>query len=36
VELASVVRRLLERVRRGERDALRQEKIAELRELLIE
>jgi DNA-binding response OmpR family regulator len=35
-ELASVVRRLLERVRRGERDALRQEKIAELRELLIE
>jgi DNA-binding response OmpR family regulator len=36
VELASVVQRLLERVRRGERDALRQEKLAELRELLIE
>jgi DNA-binding response OmpR family regulator len=33
VELASVVRALLERVRRGE---LRQEKIAELRDLLIE
>jgi DNA-binding response OmpR family regulator len=36
VELASVVQRLLDRVRRGERDALRQEKIAELRDLLIE
>jgi DNA-binding response OmpR family regulator len=36
VELASVVQRLLERVRRGERDELRQEKIAELRDLLIE
>jgi DNA-binding response OmpR family regulator len=36
VELASVVRGLLERVRRGERDELRQEKIAELRDLLIE
>jgi DNA-binding response OmpR family regulator len=36
VELASVVRALLERVRRGERDELRQEKIAELRDLLIE
>ena len=36
VELGSVVERLLDRVRRGERDALRQEKIAELRDLLIE
>jgi DNA-binding response OmpR family regulator len=36
VELASVVQGLLERVRRGERDELRQEKIAELRDLLIE
>jgi two-component system, OmpR family, alkaline phosphatase synthesis response regulator PhoP len=36
VELASVVEKLLERVRRGERDALRREKIAELRELLSE
>jgi DNA-binding response OmpR family regulator len=36
VELASVVQGLLDRVRRGERDALRQEKIAELRDLLIE
>jgi DNA-binding response OmpR family regulator len=34
VELASVVERLLERVRRGERDELRREKIAELRNLL--
>jgi two-component system, OmpR family, alkaline phosphatase synthesis response regulator PhoP len=34
VELASVVEKLLERVRRGERDDLRREKIAELRELL--
>jgi DNA-binding response OmpR family regulator len=36
VELASVVESLLERVRRGERDALRREKIAELRDLLSE
>jgi DNA-binding response OmpR family regulator len=36
VELASVVQGLLDRVRRGERDELRQEKIAELRDLLIE
>ncbi len=36
VELASVVEGLLDRVRRGERDELRQEKIAELRDLLIE
>jgi DNA-binding response OmpR family regulator len=36
VELASVVESLLERVRRGERDDLRREKIAELRELLVE
>jgi DNA-binding response OmpR family regulator len=36
VELASVVEELLERVRRGERDELRREKIAELRTLLVE
>ena len=36
VELASVVEQLLERVRRGERDELRREKIAELRTLLVE
>jgi two-component system, OmpR family, alkaline phosphatase synthesis response regulator PhoP len=36
VELASVVENLLERVRRGERDDLRREKIAELRDLLSE
>jgi DNA-binding response OmpR family regulator len=36
VELASVVEDLLERVRRGERDDLRREKIAELRGLLSE
>jgi DNA-binding response OmpR family regulator len=36
VELASIVESLLERVRRGERDELRREKIAELRDLLIE
>jgi DNA-binding response OmpR family regulator len=36
VELASVVETLLERVRRGERDDLRREKIAELRDLLSE
>jgi DNA-binding response OmpR family regulator len=36
VELASVVEGLLERVRRGERDDLRREKLAELRELLSE
>jgi DNA-binding response OmpR family regulator len=36
VELASVVESLLERVRRGERDELRREKIAELRGLLVE
>jgi DNA-binding response OmpR family regulator len=35
-ELASVVEGLLERVRRGERDELRREKIAELRNLLVE
>jgi DNA-binding response OmpR family regulator len=35
-ELASVVETLLERVRRGERDDLRREKIAELRDLLVE
>ncbi|HET8653549.1 MAG TPA: response regulator [Gaiellaceae bacterium] len=36
VELASVVEKLLDRVRRGERDELRREKIAELRTLLVE
>jgi DNA-binding response OmpR family regulator len=36
VELASGVEGLLERVRRGERDELRREKIAELRTLLVE
>ncbi|MDQ3778591.1 MAG: response regulator [Actinomycetota bacterium] len=36
VELASLVERLLDRVRRGERDELRREKIAELRNLLVE
>jgi DNA-binding response OmpR family regulator len=36
VELASIVEALLERVRRGERDELRREKIAELRDLLVE
>jgi DNA-binding response OmpR family regulator len=36
VELASVVEGLLDRVRRGERDDLRREKLAELRELLSE
>jgi DNA-binding response OmpR family regulator len=36
VELASIVQQLLERVRRGERDELRREKIAELRDLLVE
>lgn len=36
VELASVVEQLLERVRRGERDELRREKIAELRTLLVD
>jgi len=35
-ELAAVVEGLLERVRRGERDELRREKIAELRDLLVE
>jgi DNA-binding response OmpR family regulator len=35
-ELASTVEGLLERVGRGERDDLRREKIAELRELLVE
>ena len=35
-ELASTVENLLERVRRGERDDLRREKLAELRDLLIE
>jgi DNA-binding response OmpR family regulator len=36
VELASIVEDLLERVRLGERDELRREKIAELRDLLSE
>ena len=36
VELASVVEQLLDRVRRGERDQLRREKIAELRTLLVD
>ena len=36
VELASIVEGLLERVRRGERDELRREKIAELRTLLVD
>jgi DNA-binding response OmpR family regulator len=36
VELASVVEELLERERRGERDELRREKIAELRTLLVD
>src|SRR5688500_18381494 len=36
VELASIVETMLERVRRGERDVLRREKIAELRELVVE
>ena len=35
-ELASGVQRLLDRVRRGEGDELRREKIAELRTLLVE
>jgi two-component system, OmpR family, alkaline phosphatase synthesis response regulator PhoP len=35
-ELATVVEGLLERVRRGERDELRREKIAELRDLFVE
>jgi DNA-binding response OmpR family regulator len=34
VELAPLVRRLLDRVGRGERDALRREKLSELRSLL--
>jgi DNA-binding response OmpR family regulator len=34
VELAPLVRDLLERVKRGERDALRREKLTELRSLL--
>ena len=36
VELASIVDKLLDRVRRGERDELRREKIAELRTLLVD
>jgi DNA-binding response OmpR family regulator len=36
VELASIVQKLLDRVRRGERDELRREKIAELRTLLVD
>ena len=36
VELAPLVRRLLERIDRGERDALRSEKLAELRTLVDE
>jgi two-component system alkaline phosphatase synthesis response regulator PhoP len=34
VELAPLVERLLERIRRGERDTLRREKLTELRELM--
>ncbi|HET9322627.1 MAG TPA: response regulator [Gaiellaceae bacterium] len=36
VDLAKIVEKLLDRVRRGERDELRREKIAELRMLLVE
>jgi DNA-binding response OmpR family regulator len=36
VELASVVEQLLSRVRRGEKDQLRREKITELRTLLVD
>jgi DNA-binding response OmpR family regulator len=36
VELAPLVRDLLERVERGEREAVRMERIAELRDLLVE
>jgi len=36
LELASIIQGMLERVRRGERDELRREKIAELRTLLVE
>ena len=36
VELAALVESLLDRVRRGERDELRREKIAELRTLLVD
>jgi two-component system, OmpR family, alkaline phosphatase synthesis response regulator PhoP len=36
LELAPLVRDLLERIERGERDELRREKIAELRDLLVE
>ena len=36
VELAALVEQLLDRVRRGERDELRREKIAELRTLLVQ
>ena len=36
VELASVVEGMLDRVKRGERDELRREKIAELRTLLVD
>jgi DNA-binding response OmpR family regulator len=36
LELASIIAALLERVRRGERDELRREKIAELRTLLVD
>ncbi len=36
LELAPVIEGLLERVRRGERDDLRREKIAELRNLIVE
>ena len=35
-ELASIIEKLLDRVRRGERDELRREKIAELRTLLVD
>ena len=36
VELAPLVRRLLERIQRGERDELRREKLRELRDLMQE
>jgi DNA-binding response OmpR family regulator len=36
LELAPLVRTVLERVSRGEREALRRERIAELRDLLVE
>jgi putative two-component system response regulator len=36
VELAPLVQDLIDRVRRGEREALRRERLAELRDLLVE